>query len=175
MKKEPHWISKKALLMLHEEAIAEFGGGRGMRDEALLDSALARPQHLYTYNPDATLAELVASCAYGIAKNHAFVDGNKRAAFLAIGMMLGVNGQRLVASQLDAIQTVTAVASGELSEEALALWVKKHSEAKQVPRKDHEKQHEKQIEGKSRFLTKTKPSKPKKYAADRKPKEPENK
>ena len=86
MSSEPSWISKKALLVLHEESIAEFGGARGLRDEGLLESALARARNTYAYNPAATLAELAASYGYGVAKNHAFVDGNKRAAFLCIGL-----------------------------------------------------------------------------------------
>ena len=83
MSPDPRWISKKALLLLHEESLSSFGGARGLRDEGLLDSALARPQNTHAYNAAATLADLAASYCYGIAKNHAFVDGNKRAAFLS--------------------------------------------------------------------------------------------
>ena len=73
MSSEPRWISRKALLLLHEESLAEFGGARGLRDEGLLDSALTRPRNTYLYNDAATSAELAASYCYGIAKNHAFV------------------------------------------------------------------------------------------------------
>jgi death-on-curing protein len=124
---EPQWISKKALLLLHEESLAEFGGARGLRDEGLLESALARPQNAYTYSPKITIAELAASYAFGLAKNHAFVDGNKRAAFLSIGLFLEINGYRLEADQVDAIQTMLTAASGELTEEGLAAWIARHS------------------------------------------------
>ena len=119
----PRWISKKALLLLHEESIAEFGGARGLRDEGLLDSALARPQNTHAYNTDSTIPELAAACAYGLAKNHPFVDGNKRVAFLAIGLFLAINGYRLKAGQVDAIKTMMAVASGDLDEQGLSAWI----------------------------------------------------
>jgi death on curing protein len=79
--KRPRWIGKKALLLLHEESLAEFGGARGLRDEGLLDSALFRPQNTHAYKAGSALADLAASYAYGIVKNRAFVDGDKRAAF----------------------------------------------------------------------------------------------
>jgi death-on-curing protein len=123
MKPEPNWIGKKALLLLHEESLAEFGGARGLRDEGLLDSALARPRNLHAYNDACSVAELAASYGFGIAKNHAFVDGNKRAAFLAIGLFLSINGRRLVAGQADAIATMLRVAGGEIDEKALAAWI----------------------------------------------------
>jgi death-on-curing protein len=124
---EPRWISKKALLFLHEESLAEFGGARGLRDEGLLESALARPRNTYTYNDAATLAELAAAYCYGIAKNHAFVDGNKRAAFLGVGLFLAINGYRLSAPQVDAIETMLGVAAGTVSEPELALWIAHNS------------------------------------------------
>jgi death on curing protein len=119
----PKWINKKALVFLHEESLAEFGGARGLRDEGLLESALARPQNAYAYNRRSTPAKLSASYAFGIAKNHAFVDGNKRAAFMAIGLFLTINGRRLVADQADAIVTMLGVASGDVKEKALAAWI----------------------------------------------------
>jgi death on curing protein len=129
MNAEPRWIVRKALLLLHEESLAEFGGARGLRDEGLLESALARPQHTYVYKPESTIAEFAAAYAFGLAKNHPFIDGNKRAAFLAIGLFLAINGYRLKADQLDAIQTMLAVASGELNEEGLAVWIAKNAVA----------------------------------------------
>lgn len=131
MTAEPRWISKKALLLLHEESLATFGGApslnnEGLRDEGLLDSALARPQNTHAYNPDCTMADLAASYAFGLTKNHAFVDGNKRAAFLSIGIFLAINGLALVADQLDAIQTMMAVASGDLDEHGLSEWIHKN-------------------------------------------------
>lgn len=127
MSSEPRWISKKALLFLHEESLSEFGGARGLRDEGLLESALARPRNMHVYGPAATIAELAASYCYGVAKNRAFVDGNKRAAFLCIGLFLALNGYWLTASQVDAIETMLGVAAGTVSEPELALWIAKNS------------------------------------------------
>ena len=127
MSSEPRWISTKAILLLHEESLSEFGGARGLRDESLLESALARPRNTHAYNPAATLAELAASYCYGLAKNHAFVDGNKRAAFLCVGLFLAINGYRLTASQVDAIETMLGVASGTVTEPELALWIAHNS------------------------------------------------
>jgi death-on-curing protein len=123
VKKAPKWISKRALLLLHEESLAEFGGPRGLRDDGLLESALARPQNIHAYNSTSTVAELAAAYGYGIAKNHAFVDGNKRAAFLSIGLFLSMNGYRLIADQADAITVIMGVASGEVNETDLAGWI----------------------------------------------------
>ena len=118
-----HWIDKRPLLILHDESLAEHGGTPGMRDEGLLDSALARPLNLVGYGqPD--WADLAAAYGVGIAKNHPFVDGNKRAAFLSVGMFLRLNGQRLVASQADAALTMQRVAAGDLSETQFADWLR---------------------------------------------------
>jgi death-on-curing protein len=120
------WIDKRALLLLHDESLAEHGGAAGLRDEGLLESALARPQHLESYgSPD--LADLAAAYGVGLAKNHPFVDGNKRAAFLAVGVFLTLNGQRLVATQAEATLTMLGVASGELAEAAFATWIRTHT------------------------------------------------
>ena len=119
------WISKRALLLLHEESLAEHGGASGIRDEGLLESALARPENLAAYGePD--IAALAAAYAYGLAKNHPFIDGNKRAAFLGAGLFLALNGYRLVVSQAEATTTVLALAASELTEEAFAEWVRGH-------------------------------------------------
>ncbi len=119
------WISKRALLVLHGESLSEHGGGSGIRDEGLLDSALARPENLAAYGqPDA--AALAASVGFGLAKNHPFVDGNKRAAFLAVGLFLYLNGYRLTTTQADATLTMLGVAGGEVSEEAFAAWLRAH-------------------------------------------------
>lgn len=121
------WVDKRALLLLHDESLAEHGGLGGLRDEGLLDSALARPTNLAAYGePD--LIELAASYCVGLAKNHPFVDGNKRAALLAMGMFLYLNGHRLVASQADATLAILAVASSEWDEPTLAAWLRRHTE-----------------------------------------------
>lgn len=118
-------VHRQALLLLHEESLAEHGGASGLRDEGLLDSALARPLHLALYGqPD--IAALAASYGVGLAGNHAFVDGNKRVALLAVGLFLHVNGQRLHATQAQATLTMLAVASGELDEVGFAAWLRAH-------------------------------------------------
>lgn len=120
------WISKQALLLLHAESLAEHGGGQGMRDEGLLDSELARPVNLAAYGePD--FAALAASYGVGVAKNHPFVDGNKRAALLATGLFLYINGYRLTASQADTTLTMLSVAAGDLTEDAFAAWLRQHA------------------------------------------------
>ena len=120
MPQDWNWVDKRALLLLHDESLAEHGGLPGLRDEGLLDSALARPANLAAYGePD--LIELAASYCVGLAKNHPFVDGNKRAALLAMGMFLYLNGHRLVASQADATLAILAVASSEWDESTLSL------------------------------------------------------
>ena len=117
------WIDKPALCLLHDESLSEHGGSAGLRDEGLLESALARPQHLEVYGqPD--LADLAAAYGVGLAKNHPFVDGNKRAAFLAVGIFLALNGQRLVATQAEAALAMLGVASGEIEEAAFAAWLR---------------------------------------------------
>ncbi len=119
------WISKRALLLLHDESLAEHGGASGIRDEGLLESALARPENLAAYGePD--IAALAAAYGFGLAKNHPFVDGNKRAAFLAVGLFLALNGQQLVVSQAEATSTVLALAASEITEEAFAAWLRAH-------------------------------------------------
>ena len=111
---------------MHEESLAVFGGVRGLRDEGLLDSALARPQNTHAYNTHSTIADLAASYGYGIAKNHPFVDGNKRSAFLSVGVFLEINGYRLKADQVDAVQTMLAVVSGKLDEQSLPAWIREN-------------------------------------------------
>lgn len=119
------WVRREALLLLHDESLAEHGGLPGLRNEGLLDSALARPQNLVAYgSPD--LADLAAAYGVGLAKNHPFADGNKRAAFLAVGLFLALNGHRLVASQADATLTVFSVAAGDMDEVAFAAWIRQH-------------------------------------------------
>ena len=124
------WVSKQALVLLHGESLATHGGREGMRDEGLLESALMRPQNIVAYAdadnpPDA--AALAASYGVGLAKNHPFVDGNKRAAFLAVGLFLYLNGLRLQATQTDATLTMLAVAAGDITEEAFAAWLREHA------------------------------------------------
>lgn len=117
------WIDRQVLLLLHDESLVEHGGASGLRDAGLLDSALARPLNL-SLNEDPDTAGLAAAYGVGLAKNHAFVDGNKRAAFLAVGLFLGMNGYRMRATQADATLTMLSVAAGELDEAAFANWIR---------------------------------------------------
>ena len=120
------WIDKRALILLHDESLAEHGGSSGLRDEGLLESALSRAQNLAAYgSPD--VADLAAAYAYGLAKNHPFVDGNKRAAFLAAGVFLHLNGMRLAASQAEATVAMFTLAAGDLDEVGFAEWIRRHS------------------------------------------------
>lgn len=121
------WIEKEALLLLHERSIMRHGGSRGLRDEGLLDSALARPQNLLAYVENVSLAQLAAAYGFGIARNHPFVDGNKRAAFAAIGVFLEANGWSLTASKVDATLTILRLAAGDLTEDQLATWIQQNS------------------------------------------------
>ncbi len=120
------WIDQRALLLLHAESLAEHGGGEGLRDAGLLASALALPENLVAYGqPD--FADLAASYGLGVAKNHPFVDGNKRAAFLAVGLCLYLNGYRLLATQAEATLTMLAVAGSEITEPEFAAWIREHA------------------------------------------------
>jgi death-on-curing protein len=120
------WIDRRALLLLHGESLVLHGGATGMRDEGLLDSALARPENLAAYGqPD--VFDCAAAYAFGLAKNHPFIDGNKRAAFLGAGMFLRLNGFRLTATQQDATLTMLALAASDITEAAYADWLRNHT------------------------------------------------
>ncbi|MBI5504526.1 MAG: type II toxin-antitoxin system death-on-curing family toxin [Deltaproteobacteria bacterium] len=124
--KEPEWLLREVVLAVHERLLAEFGGSAGIRDTGLLESALARPVNLYAYqSPE--LCELAASYAFGIVKNHPFVDGNKRSGFAAAAMFLELNGRRLTASEADATIRTLALAAGEMSEAEFATWLEGNS------------------------------------------------
>ena len=119
------WIDRRALLLLHDESIAEHGGAPGIRDEGLFESAMARPLNLVAYGqPD--VAEFAAAYGVGLAKNHAFVDGNKRVALLAVGLFLALNGQRLVATQVEATVVMLDVAAGVMDEAGFGTWLRAH-------------------------------------------------
>ena len=119
------WIAPKVLLAVHEEQLAEHGGAAGTRDLGLFESALARPQNLALYgSPD--VAELAASYGCGMARNHPFIDGNKRTAFVAVELFLLLNGQELMAEDGDCVLTMVAVASGTLDEAGFAAWLRAH-------------------------------------------------
>lgn len=123
---EPVWLEKEALLLLHGKNLARFGGLEGMRDEGLLDSALTRPQNAFHHDRQRDIAGFAASYAFGLAKNHPFADGNKRAAFMAVGLFLGANGWELDVGPAEAIRAVLALASGEIGEGEFATWLRLH-------------------------------------------------
>ncbi len=123
---EPIWVRRDVLELLHSQSIVEHGGADGLRDSGLFESALARPQNLLAYENVREPARLAASYAFGLAKNHAFVDGNKRIAFIAAGLFLRLNGYRLVADQAQATLIMLSVASGAFSEVELADWFGKN-------------------------------------------------
>lgn len=119
----PHWVLRETVLALQERLLAEFGGGRGLRDPALLDSALARPRQLLAYRkPD--LFELAAAYAFGLVRNHPFVDGNKRTAFTTAVLFLELNGRRFTATEVDATLQTLALAASELDEAGYAAWLR---------------------------------------------------
>ena len=120
---EPLWLERELVLLLHEDIIAETGGAAGVRDEGLLDSALARPLNRHAYEGVTDIVELAATYAVAIASNHPFIDGNKRSAFMALGLFLEENGFQLTAEPGDATDTMMAVARGETTIEALAIWL----------------------------------------------------
>lgn len=121
-----HSIKRQALLLAHEQSLVDHGGLRGMGDEGLLDSALARPQQLHSCEPDTSLAQLAAAYVYGVASNRPLADGNKRAAFLTLGLFLPRNGWSLEASPVHAFSVMMLVAAGEIAEEELAVWIGRH-------------------------------------------------
>ena len=117
------WVDLSVAHAAHGEQLAEHGGGVGLRDGGLLESALARPRHIVTYrDPDA--AELAAAYAFGIARNHPFVDGNKRTALVVCETFLGLNGLRLDSTDAELVVLFQALAAGELDEEELADWLR---------------------------------------------------
>lgn len=120
----PRWVSQRALRLLHLESLREFGGAEGLRDEGLLESALARPRNLHSYEGETDLCRLATAYASGIVRNHPFVDGNKRAALAAAGVFLMLNGLDLVADKAEATVAVLDLATGDLPEDGFAAWLR---------------------------------------------------
>jgi death on curing protein len=120
------WIDQRALLLLHSETLAEHGGLPRIRNNGLLESALACPPHLYTYEPRSDLARLAAAYGFGLARNHPFNDGNKRTAFLAIGLFLEINGIKFTPDPVESIAVILRLAEGNLSETELAAWIRRN-------------------------------------------------
>ncbi len=120
------WVERAVLIAVHEMQLAEHGGAAGLRDASLLDSALGRPLNLAAHGePDA--AALAATYGYGIARNHAFIDGNKRTALVAAELFLRLNGWRLEVGDADCVLTMLAVATGDITEDEFAAWLRQHA------------------------------------------------
>lgn len=124
--KQPVWVLRETVLALHEQLLAEFGGSTGVRDVGLLESALGRPETRFAYATP-TLCELAAACAFGLVKNHPFVDANKRIGFAVAVVFLEVNGYRFEAEEVDATLRTLALAAGELTEADYAAWLQANS------------------------------------------------
>ena len=123
---EPEWIGVAVALAIHEEQIAEHGGGEGVRDAGLLESALARPRNAWGYGVT-DLCALAATLGHGIARNHPFVDGNKRTAFVAVETFLILNGVELTAGDADCVVAMLDLAAGEMTEAEFAAWLRDHT------------------------------------------------
>ena len=121
--KTPVWVLRETVLTLHEQSLAEFGGMAGIRDEGLLDSALSKPENLFTYGKRG-ICDLAASYGFGLVKNHPFIDGNKRVGFIVAVVFLELNGYRFQSTEAEAAVRTLALAAGELSEAQFAAWLK---------------------------------------------------
>jgi len=123
--KEPEWLSLDIVVDVHAEILGQFGGRDGLRDRGLLESALARPVNKFHYG-ERDLAALAAAYAFGLARDHAFVDGNKRVALAALIVFLGLNGSDFVAPEPEATAMMLALAAGQAGEDLLAHWIREH-------------------------------------------------
>lgn len=123
---EPVWLTLELVLKLHEASVSHYGGRQGVRDENLLGSALARPQQQFAYGQP-TLHALTAAYAFGVARNHPFIDGNKRTALAAADVFAQLNGFELVADEKDVHDTFFALGAGHINETALAAWIAAHA------------------------------------------------
>jgi death on curing protein len=124
--REPVWVDRLVIDAVHLDQLREHGGSQGLRDENALESALARARNKWVYEPASDPALLAAAYGYGLATNHPYQDGNKRIAFLAMVIFLGLNGWDLIAPEAKVVSTMLAVATGRRAEPELAEWVRKH-------------------------------------------------
>jgi death-on-curing protein len=120
---EPFWLTRQMVVAIHDEQLAIHGGAGGLRDEGMLESALDRPRNKWTCE-QAELPDLAAAYAFGIARNHPFVDGNKRTSLLALYTFLGVNGVDFIVPEADAASIIISLAAGEVSEASLTRWIR---------------------------------------------------
>ena len=126
MSNEPSWLTREAVLAIHAQLLARFGGSAGIRDDNMLESALAKPRQLHAYGQP-TAYEMAAAYAFGIVKNHPFVDGNKRAGFVAAYTFLGINGIDFTAPEEEAVLFTRGLAAGDITLEEYTLWLQKSS------------------------------------------------
>lgn len=126
-RKEPRWLSRVVVDAVHNDQLREHGGLAGIRDENVLESALARPQQKWHYADGADLATLAAAYGFGLVKNHPYRDGNKRIGLLAIATFLGINGYELHATDDEVVAEILALADGRVSEAQLTDWIRAHS------------------------------------------------
>jgi death-on-curing protein len=126
-RREPQWLSRVVVDAIHHDQLREHGGLPGIRDENVLESALARPQQKWHYAAQTDIPLLAAAYAFGLVRNHPYRDGNKRMGFLAMVTFLGMNAYDLLATDAEVVAEILALAEGSVSEEALADWVRQHS------------------------------------------------
>jgi death-on-curing protein len=126
-RREPRWLSRVVIDAVHSDQLREHGGLSGVRDENVLESALARPQQKWLYDPATDLPMLAAAYAFGLVKGHPYRDGNKRIGFLAMVTFLGINGHELDATDAEVVAEFLALADGSVSEEELVEWVRRHT------------------------------------------------
>jgi death-on-curing protein len=131
-RQEPRWLSRLVVDAIQTDMLLTHGGMPGLRDENALESALARPRQRFSYDPETDLAALAAAYAYGLARNHPYNDGNKRVAFMVMAVFLGLNDHKLVAAEADVVTTIVALASGELDEETLEDWIRRHTRKRSI-------------------------------------------
>lgn len=125
---QPTWVLDSIIPAIHDRQLEEHGGPEGLRDKAPLESALARPKHLWAYEPETSLERLAAAYAYGLARNHAFTDGNRRMALAVCETFLRLNGKTPTANQAEKVVAFTKLAAGEWDEARLAEWLTEHVE-----------------------------------------------
>ena len=124
---EPRWLTTAIVTALHKESVARFGGGDGIRDAGLLESALARPRNRAAYEVDVSIFALAADYCFGLARNHPFVDGNKRTAVLSGAVFLSLNGYDFAPAETSIVQVIVALAAGELEVDELTAWFEEFS------------------------------------------------
>ena len=133
-RKTLQWLTTTHAMILHAETIALFGGRSGLREKGLLESAIARPQQVFGYEPESSVYHLAASCCYGLCRNHPFVDGNKRTGLLLIRSFLYMNGYLFEPDEVETVSIIELVASDEISEEDLAEWIERSTKKRKRKR-----------------------------------------